>query len=156
MIDDQTSLPSGVPYPQPVTADLPYTEEYFQEHALLMLLYPWKTAYEAEDVARVTKTGTVLTVGLSSGVPAEDAFVGLRQALFVEVNKADIEDCDRFVFEVQASKQEEAKTLETARYQTQAVEVDTDNTAANRVLTSVQDVADLQVRLSDNIGAKNA
>ena len=154
LIDDQTSLPSGVPYPQPVTADLPYTEEYFQEHALLMLLYPWKTAYEAEDVARVTKTGTVLTVVLSSGVPAEDAFVGLRQALFVEVNKADIEDCDRFVFEVQASKQEEAKTLETARYQTQAVEVDTDNTAANRVLTSVQDVADLQVRLSDNTARK--
>ncbi len=154
LIDDQTSLPSGVPYPQPVKADLPYTEEYFQEHALLMLLYPWETAYAAEDVARVTKTGTVLTVGLSSGAPSEDAFAGLRQALFVEVNKADIEDCDRFVFEVQAAKQEEVKTLETARYQTQAVEVDTDNTAANRVLTSVQDVADLQVRLSDNTARK--
>ncbi len=147
---DETPEKNTVPYPQPVTAALLYTEEYFQEHALLMLLYPWDTAYAAEDVARVTKTGTVLTVTLSSSVPGEDTYIGLRQALFVEVNKADVEDCNRFVFEVQASNQQEAKTLETARYQIQGAVVDADSAAANRILTGVQDVADLQGRLFDD------
>lgn len=57
-----------------------------------MLLYPWETGYAAEDVTGVSRTGTVLTVNLSQAAPREDVYAGLRQALFVEVEKTDVED----------------------------------------------------------------
>lgn len=150
LLDEDTRVSTkDVPYPQKVEAELPYDEAYFKKNALLMLLYPWETGYAAEDVTGVSKTDTVLTVTLSRSAPAEDVYAGLRQALFVEVNKADVEGCDRFVFEVQASAFSDAETLQTVRYQVRSVEVRTDNTAANRILTGVTDVADLKSRLPD-------
>ena len=137
------------PYPQKVEASLPYTEEYFKKHALLMLLYPWETGYDEKDVKSVVKTASTLTVTLSQSEPNPQGYAGLRQALFVEVGKDDVEGCDRFVFEVEASGEYPAETLETARYRVESVGVNTKNAAANRILTDVQGIADLRSRLPD-------
>ncbi len=145
----ETRVSTEVPYPREIEAELPYNETYFEKHVLLMLLYPWETGYAAEDVTGVSRTGTVLTVNLSQAAPREDAYAGLRQALFVEVEKTDVEDCDRFVFEVRASEHSEAETLQTMRYRVEAVAVNTENAAANRILTDTKGIADLKSRLPD-------
>ncbi len=143
----ETRVSTEVPYPREIEAELPYNETYFEKHVLLMLLYPWETGYAAEDVTGVSRTGTVLTVNLSQAAPREDVYAGLRQALFVEVEKTDVEDCDRFVFEVRASEHSEAETLQTMRYRVEAVAVNTENAAANRILTDTKGIADLKSRL---------
>lgn len=145
----ETRVSTEVPYPREIEAELPYNETYFEKHVLLMLLYPWETGYAAEDVTGVSRTGTVLTVNLSQAAPREDVYAGLRQALFVEVEKTDVEDCDRFVFEVRASEHSEAETLQTMRYRVEAVAVNTENAAANRILTDTKGIADLKSRLPD-------
>ena len=152
LMDDETQPSSYVElpsYPKKAQTKLPYTDEYFKKHALLMLLYPWETGYDAKLVKSVVKTDSTLTVTLSQSEPNPDAYAGLRQALFVEIGKDDVEGCDRFVFEVEAFGDTPAETLETTRYRVESVGVNTGNAAANRILTDTAGAADLRSRLPD-------